>query len=64
VFSTKIEVIKQKRSDIGQAYQQKLSGLVQFQRWNPHSQNNHAYAPVLFESEEILLEVEVLFKGA
>lgn len=57
-----IEVIKEKRASIGQAYQQELRGLVQFQKWNPHSKNNHAYAPVLFESEDRLLKVEALLK--
>jgi len=42
--------------------QTELPGLVQFQQWNQQSQNNHAYAPVLFESEEQLLEVEAKLK--
>ncbi|MBD3843311.1 MAG: hypothetical protein IE909_15810, partial [Campylobacterales bacterium] len=37
-------------------------GLVEFQTWNSHSQNNHAYAPVLFESEAQLLKVEAKLK--
>ncbi|AHF02226.1 hypothetical protein THIAE_04280 [Thiomicrospira aerophila AL3] len=37
-------------------------GLVQFQQWNPQSQNNHAYVPVLFKSEAQLLKVEAKLK--
>lgn len=43
-------------------YQQQLPGLVDFQQWNSQSQSNHAYAPVLFESEEQLLKVEAKLK--
>ena len=57
-----IDTIKTKRKRIWQTYQQELSGLVQFQQWNPQSQNNYAYAPVLFESEEQLLKVEAKLK--
>ncbi|WP_028485997.1 DegT/DnrJ/EryC1/StrS family aminotransferase [Thiomicrorhabdus chilensis] len=57
-----IETIKSERQRIWQTYQQQLSGLVQFQQWNPKSQNNHAYAPVLFESEAQLLQVEAKLK--
>jgi dTDP-4-amino-4,6-dideoxygalactose transaminase len=57
-----IENIKQQRSEIWQEYAQKLPGLVKFQQWNTHSKNNHAYAPVLFESEVQLLKVEAKLK--
>lgn len=57
-----IETIKQRRAEIWQNYAQKLRGLVTFQHWSTHSQNNGAYAPVLFESEEKLLEVEAKLK--
>jgi len=57
-----IDTIKTQRQRIWQTYQQELPGLVQFQQWNQQSQSNHAYAPVLFESEEQLLEVEAKLK--
>lgn len=57
-----IHTIKTARQRIWQTYEQELAGLVQFQQWNPQSQNNHAYAPVLFESEEQLLNVEAKLK--
>jgi len=57
-----IDTIKTERQRIWQTYEQELPGLVQFQQWNPQSQNNHAYAPVLFESEAQLLKVEAKLK--
>lgn len=57
-----IETIKTERQRIWQTYQKELAGLVEFQTWNPQSQNNHAYAPVLFESEAQLLKVEAKLK--
>lgn len=57
-----IETIKQQRAVIWHSYVQKLRGLVTFQQWSTHSQNNTAYVPVLFESEEKLLEVEAKLK--
>lgn len=57
-----IDTIKTERQRIWQTYQQELPGLVEFQQWNPQSQNNHAYAPVLFESEQKLLKVEAQLK--
>jgi dTDP-4-amino-4,6-dideoxygalactose transaminase len=54
--------IKAERQRIWQTYQNELPGLVQFQQWNPNSQNNHAYAPVLFKSEQELLNVEAKLK--
>jgi dTDP-4-amino-4,6-dideoxygalactose transaminase len=57
-----IDTIKAERQRIWQTYEQELPGLVQFQQWNPQSQNNHAYAPVLFESEAQLLQVEAKLK--
>lgn len=57
-----IDTIKTERQRIWQTYQQELPGLVQFQQWNPQSQNNHAYAPVLFESEAQLFKVEAKLK--
>lgn len=57
-----IEIIKEQRAEIWKTYQANLSGLVNFQKWNKYSQNNYAYAPVLFESEEQLLKVEAKLK--
>lgn len=57
-----IDIIKIHRERIWKTYQQELTGRVEFQTWNPQSQNNHAYAPVLFESEDELLKVEVKLK--
>ena len=57
-----IDIIKSDRQRIWETYLQELSGMVRFQHWNPRSENNHAYAPVLFESEEQLLKVEAKLK--
>ena len=57
-----IDIIKTERKRIGQTYQQELTGQLEFQQWNPQSQNNYAYAPVLFESEEQLLKIEATLK--
>lgn len=53
-----LEKINTERREIVQTYQKELNGFIQFQQWNSNSQNNNAYAPVLFESEESLLTVE------
>jgi dTDP-4-amino-4,6-dideoxygalactose transaminase len=58
-----IDIIKQQRAQVWQVYQNKLSSLVEFQQWNPHSKNNHAYAPVLFKDEEELLRFEAKLKA-
>lgn len=58
-----IGTIKAERQRILENYKQELAGRVQFQQWSPHSENNHAYAPALFESEERLLMVEALLKS-
>src|SRR5690554_2937 len=57
-----IDIIKTERKAIWQTYHQELKGVVKFQQWNPRSQNNHAYAPVLFKSEAQLLKVEAKLK--
>lgn len=53
-----LKAINIERKKIFQLYKEELDGVLQFQQWNPNSNNNHAYAPVLFESEESLLVVE------
>lgn len=57
-----IEHIKERRAAIWQTYQQKLPNYLNFQQWNKHSTNNHAYAPVLFKTEEQLLTAEAKLK--
>lgn len=57
-----IELIKTQRSKVWQKYQENLPPLLTFQKWNEKSRNNCAYAPVLFESEAQLLEVEAKLK--
>lgn len=57
-----IEIIKAERKRIWEIYQYDLVGRVQFQHWYERSHNNHAYAPVLFESEDLLLRVEAKMK--
>ena len=57
-----IETIRQQRKNIWEIYAEKLAGLVAFQKWNNNSQNNYAYAPMLFESEAELLKVEAKLK--
>lgn len=54
-----IEAIKMGRKQVWQTYQEALQGKVDFQQWNAHSENNYAYAPVLFKNETELLKVEV-----
>jgi dTDP-4-amino-4,6-dideoxygalactose transaminase len=57
-----IETIKEQRKNVWETYSEKLPGLVALQKWNDHSSNNYAYAPVLFESEAQLLKVEAKLK--
>jgi len=57
-----IEIINTERKRIWETYQQELTGFVEFQQWNPQSDNNYAYAPVLFESEAELIKVEKALK--
>lgn len=58
-----IEAVKMGRKNVWQKYQAELPvEKLAFQYWNEHSQNNHAYAPVLFNSEDELLKVEIKLK--
>ena len=57
-----IEKISQQRRLIWQTYQQELKGLVQFQQFNEYSNNNYAYVPVIFESEQQREKVEQALK--
>lgn len=58
-----IDNIRSEREKVWQMYQQELSGIVAFQQWNAQSDNNYAYAPVLFKSEAKLLEAEARLKA-
>lgn len=53
-----IEYIKQRRAEIWQTYQQELRSNLTFQQWNKYGGNNHAYTPVLFDSEGDLSKAE------
>jgi len=57
-----IETINAGRKQVWQTYQESLQDKVVFQQWNKHSQNNHAYAPMLFKNEDKLLKVEAKLK--
>lgn len=57
-----IETINVERKQVWQTYQESLQDKIVFQQWNKHSQNNYAYAPVLFKSEAELLKVEAKLK--
>lgn len=57
-----IETVKAGRQKVWQTYQKELQGHVEFQQWNVYSENNHAYAPVLFKSEVELLAAEAKLK--
>jgi len=57
-----IDIVRTERKRIWQTYERELADRLIFQQWNPQSQNNHAYAPVLFKSEEQLLKAEHTLK--
>ncbi|NLJ93187.1 MAG: DegT/DnrJ/EryC1/StrS family aminotransferase [Aeromonadales bacterium] len=57
-----IDNIKQQRAKVWHKYVEDLTKVVSFQQWSQHSDNNYAYAPVLFESEQQLLEAEAYLK--
>lgn len=57
-----IVMIKQQRANIWQNYVENLPSQIKLQKWNKHGKNNHAYAPVLFENEEQLLNIEAKLK--
>ncbi len=58
-----IETIKAGRKQVWETYQHALHSTLQLQQWNKHSDNNHAYAPVVFKSEEALLKAEANLKN-
>lgn len=53
-----IDFIRSDRKRIWNEYQRGLTKSIAFQQWSTKSQNNHAYAPILFKSEEELLNAE------
>lgn len=58
-----IETVKAGREQVWNQYVELLSDTnLTFQKWNEHSYNNHAYAPVLFNSEAELLKSEAVLK--
>ena len=57
-----IEQITASRRKVFETYQKELEGLVQFQQFNKYSNNNFAYAPILFKSEHQLLKAEKTVK--
>ena len=57
-----IETINEGRKQVWQTYHELLQDKVIFQQWNKYSQNNYAYAPVLFKNEDELLKIEVKLK--
>lgn len=57
-----IDHIGQKRCDIWQTYTENLHSKVGFQKWSEQGRNNYSYAPVLFRSEEQVLNIEAKLK--
>lgn len=56
-----IDAIYTKRKNIWETYRRQLSGFT-FQHWNPKSNNNYAYVPILFERESEVLGIEEKLK--
>lgn len=58
-----IEIIKSGRQKVWTSYERALSDSeLRLQQWNSDSQNNYAYAPVVFPSEQALLKAEQALK--
>lgn len=58
-----IDTIKAGRERVWKNYKESLADTnLTFQAWNQYGANNHAYAPVLFESEDKLLTAETKLK--
>lgn len=53
-----IDLITRKRKKIWNLYQEELKEVVDFQQWEEKSNNNYAYAPIIFENENSLTKVE------
>jgi dTDP-4-amino-4,6-dideoxygalactose transaminase len=59
-----IDTILGQRAEIWSHYENALKNHVQFQKRNFHCTNNYSYFPVLFESEEKLMEVKNAMNAA
>lgn len=58
-----IESIKSGRQKVWNTYEKAFSNTqLRLQQWNSDSQNNYAYAPVIFPSEQALLKAEQVLK--
>jgi dTDP-4-amino-4,6-dideoxygalactose transaminase len=57
-----IEYVREQREGIWQRYTEELADEFTMQQWNENGHNNHAYAPILFKSEEQLLKAEAKLK--
>lgn len=58
-----IESIKSSRQKVWNTYEEAFSNTkLRLQQWNSDSQNNYAYAPVIFPSEQALLKAEQILK--
>ncbi len=55
-----IDDILDKRQNLVAHYQKQLAGVVNFQQWHVHGNNNGAYMPVLFQSEAELNRVSAV----
>ncbi|MCE8025897.1 MULTISPECIES: DegT/DnrJ/EryC1/StrS family aminotransferase [Halomonadaceae] len=52
-----IDTVLTQRADIWERYRTQLTDWVRLQVWNPKATQNHAYFPIVFESEAVLLQV-------
>jgi dTDP-4-amino-4,6-dideoxygalactose transaminase len=55
-----IDAILEARQQLVARYHQQLGGVVGFQQWHSDGQVNGAYSPILFESEQQLLQVSAV----
>lgn len=58
-----IGYIERERKKIWSTYQNQLGSVLVLQEWRQHSHSNGAYAPVVFDSEAQLLNVETKLKS-
>lgn len=54
-----LEEIKRKRKKVFNTYESELNGWVQFQKLNKNSTQNYSYFPIVLESEQQLLNVQM-----
>lgn len=61
----RIDEILQKRQALVYEYKKQLNGYLQFQTWHAEGENNGAYMPVVFDSEQSLLSTmqHLTYKG-